>query len=183
MRGRAIEEGIDASPVGSVLVEYMEDIKPQMEWRPTPSHLYETLTRKAGTRATAPSWPRTPRGMGQALKRIAPNLRAIGITWTKKDCDDRSYHFAQSPKKAPEAPDTPEATAGAGFRAGASKAHPGGQAHRNGEAPDAPAEKNHAPDGFSSENKDFRASGASGAFSAYCTRPYGDAGASTGERI
>ncbi|MFM8443381.1 MAG: hypothetical protein ACKN9W_08575, partial [Methylococcus sp.] len=123
MRGRAIEEGIDASPVGSVLVEYLHGLAPITEWSPTPTHLYQTLTDRAKSQA----WPRTPRGLGQALNRIAPNLRAIGITWTKKDNDDRSCRFitVQSPKKAPEAPQPAPHKV---FRAGASQAHTGGQA-------------------------------------------------------
>lgn len=167
MRGRAIEEGIDASPVGSVLVEYLHGLAPITEWSPTPTHLYQTLTDRAGDRAKSQAWPRTPRGLGQALNRIAPNLRAIGITWTKKDNDDRSYRFAvQSPKKTPEAPEAPQPAPHKGFRAGASQAHTGGQADRSAEAPDV---KTEAPGDILNKSNGLGASGGKGASSADCT--------------
>lgn len=171
MRGRAVEEGIEASPVGSVLVDYLRSLSPINRWSPTPTHLYETLTAKAGDRARSQAWPRTPRGMGQALNRIAPNLRAIGITFTKKHNDDRSYQFIVSDivhpaKQAPEAPQAPKPAPGKASGAGASPAHPGVQAHRSAEAPD---RKTEAPDDLRSKSNDLSATGAKGASTGDCT--------------
>jgi hypothetical protein len=171
MRGRAVEEGIDASPVGNVLRDYLFGLGPITTWSPTPTFLYETLTQRAGDRSRSQAWPRTPRGMGQALNRIAPNLRAIGITFTKKHNDDRSYQFTYSgvvhpPEKTPEAPETPKPPPGKASGAGARPAHPGGQAHRSAEAPE---RKPEAPDDIASKNNGLGAEGASGAFSGDCT--------------
>ena len=167
MRGRAIEEGIDASPVGSVLVDYLRGLSPITAWSPTPTHLYEVLTRAAGDRARSQAWPRTSRGMGQALNRIAPNLRAIGITWIKKNNDDRSYRFTvQSPERAPDAPEAPQPAPHKGFRAGASPTHASGPAHRSAEAPES---KPQAPDDITCKSNGLGVSGAKGASSAECT--------------
>ncbi len=123
MRGRAIEEGIDASPVGSVLVEYLRGLHPVTAWSPTATHLYETMTKAAGDRAKSPAWPRTPRGMTQAIHRIAPNLRAVGITYSRDGSHDRAYRFiVQLPKNPPHLPHVPEATAGAAWGRGTSGA-------------------------------------------------------------
>ena len=160
MMAHAIEEGLEASPVGSVLVEYLRGLSPITAWSPTPTHLLQTLTTAAGDRSKSYAWPRTPRGMGKALNRIAPNLRAIGITWTKKDNDDRSYRFTvQSPEKAPDTPEAPQPAPHMGFRAGTSPAHTGGPAHPSTEA----------PVDTSSKNNDLGESGAKGASFADCT--------------
>ena len=171
MRERAVEEGIDSSPVGSVLVEYLLGLSPITSWSPTPTHLFQTLSEKAGERARSQAWPRTSKGMGMALNRIAPNLRAIGITFTKKHTDDRSYRFVvggnvQSSEKAPEAPESPKPAPGKASGAGASPAHPGGQAHRSAEAPERKAE---APDVLPIKISELGATGGSGAFSGQCT--------------
>ena len=127
MRSKVIEEGIDASPLGSVLVEYLRGLSPNTRWSPSATHMYETLTNKAGDRTKSQAWPRTPRGMGTALKRIAPNLRAIGITYTREENHDRLYRFVvndivQSPKNAPHPPHSPQPGNGAGYSRGTSGA-------------------------------------------------------------
>ena len=135
MRGRAIEEGIEASPVGSVLVEYL-DTQPGA-WSPTPTHLYQTLTEKAGDRARSPAWPRTARSMGQAINRIAPNLRAIGITYVKEHTHGRNYRFTvdvQARKEAHKAHKAPEPSNGAASGMGASGAHRGACANGSAQA-------------------------------------------------
>lgn len=172
MQGRAIEEGIEASPVGSVLVEYLRSLAPITRWAPTPTNLFETLTREAGSRASSPAWPKTPRGLGNALNRIAPNLRAIGITYSKRHDHDREYTFiVQSPKEAPNAPNAPEAAPHKGFSVGASRAHLGGWAHRSAQAP---TEKTEAPTDIPSQINDLGVSGGLGASFPYCTTLEGD---------
>lgn len=127
MRSKVIEEGIDASPLGSVLVEYLRGLSPNTRWSPSATHMYETLTAKAGDRTKSQAWPRTPRGMGTALKRIAPNLRAIGITYTREENHDRLYRFVvndivQPQKDAPHTPHSPQPGNGAGYSRGTSGA-------------------------------------------------------------
>lgn len=148
MRGRAIEEGIDASPVGSVLVEYLRGLSPVTKWSPSATHMYETLTGKAGDRAKSPAWPRTPRGMGQAINRIAPNLRAIGITYTRDDNHDRLYRFVvsdivQSANNPPHPPQSPQPSNHAGSSRGKTGADASTGADRS--APAQPSAPSSAP--------------------------------------
>jgi hypothetical protein len=105
--------------------------------------------------------------MGQALTRIAPNLRAIGITWTKKGNDDRSYRFTvQSPETAPDTPEAPKPAPHKGFRADSSPANAGGPAHGRTEAPES---KPQAPVDTATKNNDLGVSGAKGASFPDCT--------------
>ena len=140
MRGRAIEEGIDASPVGSVLVEYLRDLSPVTSWSLTATHLYQTLTAKAGDRAKSQAWPRSPRSMGQALARIAPNLRAIGITYSRDENHDRLYRFVHLPENPPLLPQTPQPSNDAGLSRGRTGAEPSTGAERS-----APAQRSAPP--------------------------------------
>lgn len=110
MRKRVVEDGLDASPVGSALLNYMESIEPTRDWSPTPTHLLETLTGIAGLGAKSKAWPQSPRGLLNTLNRLAPSLRAVGITFTKDETHDRRYHIHSKAEKAPEAPHTPQPT-------------------------------------------------------------------------
>lgn len=179
MRSRAIEDGIEASPVGSTLVDYLTSIEPVRDWSPTPTHLYETLTERAGSKAKSKAWPQSARGMLNTLTRLAPSLRAVGITFTKSEDHDRRYHFHSTGKKAHEAPQSHEAT----------DDEASGGAHRKQEAPTgayryadnlgdthgAP-EKRTEPEPRNGEaSSDFMgASGVSGAFSEHKTILAGD---------
>lgn len=70
---------IEASPVGQPLVAFVED---QGVWEGTATELLNSLESDdysdEKTRRLR-GWPRSPRGMGGALRRLAPNLRSYGI--------------------------------------------------------------------------------------------------------
>lgn len=128
MRSRAVADGLEASPVGSTLLEYLMRPGAPREWVVTPTDLFETLTRVAGVRAQSKAWPQSPRGLGNSLTRLAPSLRAVGITFTKEETRDRRYKFYLVAKKAHEAPDAhinpPKSTDDAGCSHEWGGAHP-----------------------------------------------------------
>ncbi len=143
MRSRAIEDGLEASPLGSTLMEYMASIGPVRAWSPTPTHMLETLTEVAGARAKSKSWPQSPRGLLNAMSRLAPSLRAVGITFTKDENHDRRYHIHSTGKKAPHAPQAPQPGNDAGSGGALGKADTPAGAHpyapNDGDTPLAPA--------------------------------------------
>jgi hypothetical protein len=69
---------IEAAIVAAPLLELI-DAGP---WTGTASELLHRLAEIAGDDVTRQrEWPKSPRAMTAALKRIAPNLRAIGVEW------------------------------------------------------------------------------------------------------
>lgn len=175
MQRNAVADGIDASPVGSTLVEYLRSIEPVDTWSPSPTHLFETLTERAGLRAKQKSWPHSPRGMGNILRRLAPSLRALGICFEQGSGTghhDRSYRFYRVAEKAPNAPKAPKPSNGAA----STWAHPKtdtpnlgashGDTPKLGEAPtDAPNDAPTPKPSNGAASGDFWADlGASGAF-------------------
>lgn len=166
MRHRSVEDGIEASPLGGALVDYLASIEPVCDWSPTPAHMLETLTAVAGSRAKSSAWPRSPRGMLNAMTRLAPSLRAIGITFTKDETHDRRYHIHSAGKKAPQAPHTPQASSGAASSGafGESDTPTGahGYAPGDGDTPQAPA--------IRPELKPTDGAGSSGFMGALCAR-------------
>ena len=76
-RAAGNELAIEASPVGKAVVEMMVGTS---WWENTPSALLEELEQAAGEKTTRLKvWPKTARGLSGILKRLAPNLRALGI--------------------------------------------------------------------------------------------------------
>lgn len=71
-------ESVESSAIGPVIIKFMKDKK---TWSGTANELltkcskdyYLDLTKRRS------DWPKTPRGMSGALRRIAPDLRALGI--------------------------------------------------------------------------------------------------------
>ena len=113
MQLRAIEDGVDSSPVTSTLVEYLRSKAPEVHWSVTPTHLLGTLTNFSGIKAKSRSWPQSPRALGNTLKRFAPSLRALGISFTKDETHQRMYHFTvHSPEDTPQAHKVPQARDG-----------------------------------------------------------------------
>ena len=74
MKAEAISRTIDASPVATALLEYLED-RPDRHREYTVKGLFESLTRPDGGEA----WPRSPKGFADALRRAAPALRTFGV--------------------------------------------------------------------------------------------------------
>jgi hypothetical protein len=76
-RAGAHETALDASVVAPVLRSFMDGLP---EWVGTASFLLKELATHAGEAVTkSKSWPKTPRGLSGHLRRLAPNLRAIGL--------------------------------------------------------------------------------------------------------
>lgn len=69
--------GVDSSPVGRVLLEW---IRNRREWAGTAANLLSALEGFAdeSTRRSH-AWPKSPRGLSGAIKRLAPALRIQGI--------------------------------------------------------------------------------------------------------
>lgn len=74
MRKDGVLRTIDASPVGAALVAYLADVPGGFS-----GTLSELLDRLDRYRPHGEAWPRTPKGLGDALRRLAPALRLIGF--------------------------------------------------------------------------------------------------------
>jgi hypothetical protein len=76
-RVEANEIALDASPLVIPIRQMMAE---QKTWRGTATELWTKLTALAGeAEARRKEWPKGPRSLGGPLRRIAPNLAAIGI--------------------------------------------------------------------------------------------------------
>ncbi len=76
-RESANELALDASPIASALIEFVQE---QKSWNGKSSELLRELNQRAGEELKKQQgWPRRPNSLSGSLKRIAPNLRAIGI--------------------------------------------------------------------------------------------------------
>lgn len=73
----AIETGLESSAVGEALCSLMAH---RSEWTGTTSDLLNRL-REISDDDSTQSWPRSARGLINALRRLAPSLRHVGITW------------------------------------------------------------------------------------------------------
>lgn len=75
------ELALEASPVAAALVAFVEHEK---QWIGTASELLESLNAKVSEAIKLQEgWPKSGQGLSGALKRLAPNLRAIGINYTR----------------------------------------------------------------------------------------------------
>lgn len=76
-REQAHEAVLDASPIAAVIRALTAE---EESWTGTAAELLEKLTALADTQVRqARTWPATPRLLGATLRRLAPNLRAIGV--------------------------------------------------------------------------------------------------------
>lgn len=78
-QAEAIETGLDSSPIGQAIREFMAD---RDTWTGTAQELLRLLNYGAGDRIKTRAWPQSPKGIVNALRRLAPSLRHTGITWT-----------------------------------------------------------------------------------------------------
>jgi hypothetical protein len=77
----AIELGIEASPVGTAIMELMVD---KSEWTGTPTELLSELERTAGAnQVKSKAWPQSAKGLKNSIKRLLPNFRKLGIAITE----------------------------------------------------------------------------------------------------
>jgi hypothetical protein len=79
-RATANEIAVDASTIGSPLRELVAD---GATWTGTASELLEALCRRVSDGQKGQrGWPKNARGLSGAIRRLAPNLRAVGIEVT-----------------------------------------------------------------------------------------------------
>ena len=74
MRKDGVLRTIDASPVGAALAAYLADVAGGFS-----GTLSELLDRLDRYRPHGEAWPRSPKGLGDALRRLAPALRLFGF--------------------------------------------------------------------------------------------------------
>ena len=74
LRKDGVLRTIDASPVGAALAAYLSDVPDGFD-----GTLSELLDRLDRYRPHGEGWPRSPKGLGDALRRLAPALRLIGF--------------------------------------------------------------------------------------------------------
>lgn len=76
-RAGANELAIECSPVGKAVIDMMASTS---AWEGTATELLAELDQRADEKTRKlRTWPETPQGLSATLKRLAPNLRAIGI--------------------------------------------------------------------------------------------------------
>jgi energy-coupling factor transporter ATP-binding protein EcfA2 len=77
---------IEASRFGNALIDYLSEVG---TFKGTMSDLGKALD-PLGEQSKRQDWPQSPRGMSSALERLAPNLRAMGITLTRPARSDKA---------------------------------------------------------------------------------------------
>ncbi|MGH8547251.1 MAG: hypothetical protein ACRERU_01350 [Methylococcales bacterium] len=101
MQHDAVIDGIEASPVGSMILAEMNY---RDEWVTTPSNLLNHLTEKAGNQARSIAWPKTEKGLWNILKRLAPGFRSMNIVIGKvRTKTGRLYKFTKVGRQASQA--------------------------------------------------------------------------------
>jgi hypothetical protein len=105
-RGRATAMALEASPVGEALLAFMEErhewegiakeLKQQLEAFLSSNNDYEKVNTKG--------WPHFAKGMADALRRIAPDLRMLGIevTFLERETSRRPIRIMKRGADDPE---------------------------------------------------------------------------------
>ena len=108
MRKDGVLRTIDASPVGAALAAYLADVSGGFN-----GTLSELLDRLDRYRPHGEAWPRSPKGLGDALRRLAPALRLIGF-----ECKNLPkiggvirWHIFSKPQPADPCPASPASPA------------------------------------------------------------------------
>jgi hypothetical protein len=105
MRKDGVLRTIDASPVGAALVSFLSA---------TPGGFNGTLSELLGRldhhRPQGEVWPRSPKGLGDALRRLAPALRLIGFECKNlpKTGGAIRWHIFSRPSLVEPCPASPE---------------------------------------------------------------------------
>ena len=100
-RHAAYEAALEASAVGQALVALVRE---QGAWEGTAAELLAALAAHAGEAATrARGWPRSARALVGELRRLAPALRAVGITYipARRVGHDRARRLRLEPTPEP----------------------------------------------------------------------------------
>jgi len=77
-RDRVVARGVESSPVALALVSF---IRAEKLFEGTASHLMREISREPyiPTHYDRQAWPKSPRGLGEILRRLAPSLQVYGI--------------------------------------------------------------------------------------------------------
>lgn len=108
MREDGVRRTIDASPVGAALAAYLADVPGGFN-----GTLSELLDRLDRYRPHGEAWPRSPKGLGDALRRLAPALRLIGFECKSlpKIGGVIRWHIFSKPQPAEPCPASPASPA------------------------------------------------------------------------
>lgn len=108
MREDGVRRTIDASPVGAALAAYLADVAGGFN-----GTLSELLDRLDRYRPHGEAWPRSPKGLGDALRRLAPALRLIGFECKSlpKTGGVIRWHIFPKPQPADPCPASPASPA------------------------------------------------------------------------
>ncbi len=82
------EEALEASPFALALRSFMQE---RSEWTGTATELLAALEPHKSISDAAREWPKTPKSASGQLKRLAPNLRAIGLDYTQHRSGQARY--------------------------------------------------------------------------------------------
>lgn len=109
-QAEAIEAGLESSPIGSAIRAFMAS---RTAWIGSSADLLKHLTDLGGDTYTK-SWPRSPKGLVNALRRLAPSLRHVGIHWQHVKTAERNLIelTCKAPGQAPQAPQVPQGSGG-----------------------------------------------------------------------
>lgn len=104
MREDGVRRTIDASPVGAALAAYLADVPGGFN-----GTLSELLDRLDRYRPHGEAWPRSAKGLGDALRRLAPALRMIGFECKSlpKTGGVIRWHIFSRPPRAEPCPASP----------------------------------------------------------------------------
>ena len=108
MRKDGVLRTIDASPAGAALAAYLADVAGGFN-----GTLSELLDRLDRYRPHGEAWPRSPKGLGDALRRLAPALRLIGFECKSlpKTGGVIRWHIFSKPQAAESCPASPASPA------------------------------------------------------------------------
>jgi hypothetical protein len=111
-KAQAATAVLEASPVAVALVNLMDRVA---FWKGTTSFLLELLKPVAGDGARDRSWPKTPRGLSGALRRLAPALDTVAglrLTFGEREGHDRQriITVTKAQREPPSAPPAPPAS-------------------------------------------------------------------------
>lgn len=108
-RESANELALEASPVASLIIDFVSQ---QGSWEGKPTELLKELNDRAGDEMKRQQgYPKSAKALRGALKRIAPNLRAIGIEFVAGRTKSRRFITLEDRRKTSSqvSPASPEA--------------------------------------------------------------------------